>query len=214
MHREAILQRNAREDLPIPDGFNIGVNVGESAGQTVFHLHVHVIPRFRGDVPDPRGGVRHVLPQSQLPRDRTTALDSSATPDAPLAEQLPTDRPRPAGDGRLDDALLRPLLDDLDAAHQVDIAVAFVLESGVELIAAHLREVLERGGAVRFLTGDYMDATDPRALRRLLDLEGNIQRRVFESTRESFHPKAYIFTRRSGQRGGVRRQLQPHQPGI
>jgi len=45
-----------------PDGFNIGVNVGEAAGQTVFHLHVHVIPRYRGDVADPRGGVRHVIP--------------------------------------------------------------------------------------------------------------------------------------------------------
>ena len=59
--RDAILKRNARENLPIPDGFNIGVNVGESAGQTVFHLHVHVIPRYRGDATDPRGGVRHVL---------------------------------------------------------------------------------------------------------------------------------------------------------
>lgn len=45
-----------------PDGYNIGINVGEAAGQTVMHLHVHVIPRYRGDVPDPRGGVRHVIP--------------------------------------------------------------------------------------------------------------------------------------------------------
>jgi ATP adenylyltransferase len=44
-----------------PDGFNIGFNVGEAAGQTVFHAHIHVIPRFRGDVPDPRGGVRHAV---------------------------------------------------------------------------------------------------------------------------------------------------------
>jgi diadenosine tetraphosphate (Ap4A) HIT family hydrolase len=45
-----------------PDGYNIGVNVGAAAGQTVFHLHIHVIPRFVGDVDDPRGGVRHVIP--------------------------------------------------------------------------------------------------------------------------------------------------------
>jgi len=45
-----------------PDGYNVGFNVGEAAGQTVFHLHVHVIPRFRGDVEDPRGGVRWVIP--------------------------------------------------------------------------------------------------------------------------------------------------------
>ncbi len=45
-----------------PDGFNIGINVGEAAGQTVMHLHVHVIPRYAGDVEEPRGGVRHVIP--------------------------------------------------------------------------------------------------------------------------------------------------------
>lgn len=39
-----------------PDGYNIGVNVGATAGQTIFHLHVHIIPRYKGDVPDPRGG--------------------------------------------------------------------------------------------------------------------------------------------------------------
>ncbi len=45
-----------------PDGFNIGANVGAAAGQTVFHFHIHVIPRYKGDIPDPRGGVRKVLP--------------------------------------------------------------------------------------------------------------------------------------------------------
>ena len=45
-----------------PDGFNIGINDGAAAGQTVPHLHLHLIPRYRGDAPDPRGGVRWVLP--------------------------------------------------------------------------------------------------------------------------------------------------------
>jgi diadenosine tetraphosphate (Ap4A) HIT family hydrolase len=43
------------------EGFNIGMNCGEAAGQTVFHCHVHLIPRRRGDVENPRGGVRHVI---------------------------------------------------------------------------------------------------------------------------------------------------------
>jgi diadenosine tetraphosphate (Ap4A) HIT family hydrolase len=45
-----------------PDGFNIGVNEGQAAGQTIGHAHVHVIPRRSGDVPDPRGGIRWVIP--------------------------------------------------------------------------------------------------------------------------------------------------------
>ena len=45
-----------------PDGFNIGVNVSDAAGQTVEHAHIHLIPRFRGDVEDPRGGIRWVIP--------------------------------------------------------------------------------------------------------------------------------------------------------
>jgi diadenosine tetraphosphate (Ap4A) HIT family hydrolase len=44
-----------------PDGFNIGVNDGFAAGQTIEHAHVHVIPRRKGDVPDPRGGIRCII---------------------------------------------------------------------------------------------------------------------------------------------------------
>lgn len=49
-----------------PDGYNIGVNVGEAAGQTVMHCHIHIIPRYEGDVVCPRGGVRGVIPSKQF----------------------------------------------------------------------------------------------------------------------------------------------------
>jgi hypothetical protein len=45
-----------------PDGYNLCVNAGEYAGQTVMHAHLHVIPRYKGDVADPRGGLRNMLP--------------------------------------------------------------------------------------------------------------------------------------------------------
>jgi len=46
-----------------PTGYNIGININESAGQTIMHLHVHLIPRYDNDVEDPRGGVRNLKPQ-------------------------------------------------------------------------------------------------------------------------------------------------------
>ena len=48
-----------------PDGYNVGINIGETAGQSVFHCHMHVIPRYKGDVPNPKGGVRGVIPSKQ-----------------------------------------------------------------------------------------------------------------------------------------------------
>lgn len=62
------MTNRAREWLRMeysPDGFNIGVNCGAPAGQTVMHAHVHLIPRYRGDMDDPRGGVRGVIPGKQ-----------------------------------------------------------------------------------------------------------------------------------------------------
>jgi diadenosine tetraphosphate (Ap4A) HIT family hydrolase len=48
-----------------PEGFNIGINIGEKAGQTVNHVHIHLIPRYNGDVEEPRGGVRGIIPSKQ-----------------------------------------------------------------------------------------------------------------------------------------------------
>lgn len=65
--RDALMDllASAREQLiaeHAPDGFNIGINDGAAAGQTVAHLHIHLIPRYRGDRADPRGGVRWIFP--------------------------------------------------------------------------------------------------------------------------------------------------------
>ena len=65
-------ERNSLNDLIViakdiiesefePDGYNIGMNCGEAAGQTIFHFHCHIIPRYKGDMENPRGGVRHCI---------------------------------------------------------------------------------------------------------------------------------------------------------
>lgn len=56
------MQEQIRNEDRTVTGFNIGINVGASAGQTIFHCHIHLIPRRDGDVENPKGGVRHVIP--------------------------------------------------------------------------------------------------------------------------------------------------------
>ena len=147
-----------------PDGFNIGVNVGEAAGQTVPHLHVHLIPRYKNDVVDPRGGVRHVIPASAsylIPTDADPDRVADASP-LPLANTHSSPLVR---GGSHEDPLLPYLLDHLDHARRADILASFILESGVELLFEHLRDLVDskrskgRQGRVRILTGDYLGIT-------------------------------------------------------
>ena len=182
-----------------PDGFNLGVNIGEAAGQTIFHLHLHVIPRYIGDVEDPTGGVRHVIPAKGNYLKGTVDKAEAATADT---QQQPDDQVFNLLDKKHlicggDDPLLPHILAHLDDCDRADMAVAFILGSGVDLLAEHFQDLLDRGGRIRLLTGDYLGITDPQALHRLLDLReaasGRFDLRVFESRGVSFHPKAYIF---------------------
>lgn len=185
----------AIEERVRPDGYNIGLNAGAAAGQTVFHLHVHVIPRFEGDVPDPRGGVRHVIPA------KANYLVE------PLAERV-REAWRPSSGRLISHRLLPELVHDLDQAQEVQFAVAFLMRSGYRLIADRLHDLLvQRQGRATILTGDYLDVTDPEALQSLLDLsvepavENRLQLFVFgaQQAQISFHPKSYLFVSRQGQ---------------
>ena len=188
-----------------PNGFNIGINVEAAAGQTIHHLHVHLIPRYAGDVEDPRGGVRHVIPEKG---------NYLAVHDSPATYQTV---PPMSGMGVLagvDVPMLDVLRADLAHAECVDLAVAFILESGLTRIESLLLDVLDSGGRVRVVTGDYLDVTEPRALLRLLDMQaaiehpddydqcrGRLECRVFQTDAAlGFHPKAYLIGRNSGER--------------
>lgn len=158
-----------------PAGYNVGMNCGEAAGQTVMHLHVHVIPRFVGDMPDPRGGVRHVIPWKG---------NYKVARPAPLAR---------GGDDPFH-AHLRPLF---ASANQIDILAAFVQDSGITLIEQELVSAVERDAHVRILCSDYLHITQEAAVRRLFDLqsayEGKIEARIARSWETSFHPKSWQF---------------------
>jgi len=180
------------------DGYNIGINNGEAAGQTVPHLHVHVIPRKKGDVPDPRGGVRYVIPE------KANYIRDSARVVSDVDGYTGTRRTLFTGGTA--DPLLPHLKHHLALSQAVDMAVAFTLRSGLQLIQSYLQDVLDRGGKLRLVTGDYLGGTDPDALLRLLDLSGNAECRMFETEgvgsrpafAGSFHPKAYVFHHRDG----------------
>ena len=104
------------------------------------------------------------------------------------------------GDRRLRLELLRWLINpEID---QIDMAVSFIMKSGLKLIADHLEAALQRGARIRILTTDYLDITDPDALAALLDLaewaavsgsSGRLEVKVFHDPSVSFHPKAYLF---------------------
>src|SRR5690606_27704246 len=130
-------------------GYNVGFNAGEAAGQTVMHLHVHVIPRYRGDMEDPRGGVRHVIPHrgNYLRREARLAR---------------------GGD---DDPFARHVMPLLARSTNVAIVAAFVQESGLDRIAHAIQEAIARGAQLRLLTGDYLGFTQVEALEKLLDWE-------------------------------------------
>jgi superfamily II DNA or RNA helicase/HKD family nuclease len=111
----------------------------------------------------------------------------------------PHSRPLIHGD---DDPLLPHLAASFPRAQLVCVAVAFVLDQGVDLIRPFLVDLLASGGELRLLTGDYFDVTEPRGLERLLDLQAELpvhegksrlDLRVFETKGKAFHPKAYIF---------------------
>lgn len=191
-----------------PDGFTLRVNVGSAAGQTVPHLAVDVVPRWGdGGTGGDRGHPRSI-PPGFVSADQTAAPVGGSLTGA-LFASLPHDAPLVAGDQ--DDPLLPHLIGHISAAAEVDLAVAFVLPSGLSRLRPHLQELLERGGRVRVLTGDYLDVTDPGALRVLLDLADEARSvhshaaprlgvrregmalRIFDASAQAFHPKAYIF---------------------
>lgn len=161
-----------------PDGFNVGFNESSAAVQTASHFHLHIIPRYEGDVADPQSGIRHDIPTNA----NYPAIDEKLS--KPAYQKLVTGG---------DDPFFPHLRLHLDEATTCDIAVAFLLDSGARMIVSHLRDFLLRGGKARIIVGDYFDVTEPAALRRLNDLSGDLVVRVFEAYERGFHLKTYIF---------------------
>ncbi|RLJ17526.1 helicase [bacterium endosymbiont of Escarpia laminata] len=102
--------------------------------------------------------------------------------------------------GGQSDPFLPQLLDAINQATEIDITVAFIRQSGLGLIFDALRDAMDRRAVIRVLTSDYLDVTEPQALRRLMLLaERGADVRLFSTAGDpSFHIKSYIFLRRDG----------------
>ncbi|MGB8853527.1 MAG: DEAD/DEAH box helicase family protein [Pirellulales bacterium] len=178
---------------PKPDGYNVGFNAGAAAGQTVPHVHVHVIPRYAGDMGDPRGGVRHVIPGKGNYLAGPPAADAG---DPRLSLTTGPDRP-----------LWPRLAERLPGASEIDLLASFVQPSGLDIIRSGLFSAIAAGARVRLLVGDYLGITSPEALRQLvgwIDLAGvAFEARLAElenlrGSPDSFHPKAWRIADSSG----------------
>lgn len=133
-----------------PDGYNLGVNLGAAAGQTVPHLVLHVIPRQRGDLDDPRGGVRYVIPARGNP--------------------LRPSRPGLVSGGAAD-PFLPVVRAHLARATEVAVVTPRVLDDALDLLENDLRRAWARGARIRLLVGAEASVEQGRALLRLADWE-------------------------------------------
>ncbi|MBL8854461.1 MAG: DEAD/DEAH box helicase family protein [Planctomycetaceae bacterium] len=181
---------------PKPGGYNVGFNAGEAAGQTVMHVHIHVIPRYNGDMPDPRGGVRHVIPNKG--NYLAPSANSIATSNSSADVQLITGHPH----SRLWDQISNRLF----GARLVDVLASFVQNSGLDVIESRLFQLLQQQSTVRIMVSDYLSISDPGAIQRLCDWQdivlseeeyhGELFVRLVEidklpSQPQSFHPKSW-----------------------
>lgn len=184
---------------PQPDGYNVGFNSGAASGQTVPHVHIHVIPRYLGDMPDPRGGVRHVIP------DKGNYLtDKSKKSGTPPALTLSTGQPH--------SPLWKSIRQRVSSAVEVDLLASFIQPSGLDLIQQSIFSALRSGGRIRILVGDYLYITSAEALRRLVGWMSLVDEILDNSPLEvrlavisklpskpsSFHPKAWRIIDSSG----------------
>ena len=182
---------------PKPDGYNVGFNAGAAAGQTVPHVHVHVIPRYAGDMGDPRGGVRHVIPEKGNYLAGPGAASMPAALEG-LRLSLTTGPDRP---------LWPRLAERLPGASEIDLLASFVQTSGLDHVREGLFSAIATGARIRLLVGDYLGITSPEALRLLVGwMESSgaafearlVELKKLRGRPESFHPKAWRIADSSG----------------
>lgn len=91
------------------------------------------------------------------------------------------------------------LIAGMQHASDIFIMTSFIMQSGVRLLAPHLKSAIERGTEVKVLAGDYLFITQPEGLQLLCDIDERLEVRLWRSMGTSFHPKAYLFDYENGE---------------
>jgi superfamily II DNA or RNA helicase/diadenosine tetraphosphate (Ap4A) HIT family hydrolase/HKD family nuclease/SOS-response transcriptional repressor LexA len=200
--------------VPKPDGYNVGFNSGAASGQTVPHVHIHVIPRYLGDMADPRGGVRHVIP-GKGNYLRPDPPSGSSEPPLSTSQHFSVSAFSPAlslATGHPAAPLWKSIGQRVSAAAEIDLLASFIQPSGLDLIQQSIFAALRAEARIRILVGDYLYITSAEALRRLIgwmslaaDIGENssLEVRLAEISKlpsrpDSFHPKAWRIIDSSG----------------
>jgi superfamily II DNA or RNA helicase/HKD family nuclease/predicted house-cleaning noncanonical NTP pyrophosphatase (MazG superfamily) len=146
-------------------------------------------------------GARHGLSRQDIDQRAAEKLTKRGGFDAGWVLQGSTAAPA-AGTNRLHSGMGPSLLDALkhefETCRVARLAVAFVMQSGLDLIEGAALAALLRGAELRILTTDYLGVTEPEALSRLAAWHGDVQAKIYSHARRSFHPKAYLFERVDG----------------
>ena len=163
------------------------------------HVHIHVIPRYLGDMPDPRGGVRHVIPEKA---NYLVSKPSKSGGNQSLTLTV----------GQPHSPLWKNIGQRVSSAVEVDLLASFIQPSGLDLIQLSIFSALRAGAKIRILVGDYLYITSAEALRRLVGWMSladeildncSLEVRLAEITKlpsrpASFHPKAWRIVDSSG----------------
>ena len=209
--------------VPQPDGYQVLLNSGTAAGQTVPHAHVHLIPRYADGTAGPCGSAKPEAPEQASPGGNLPQAVTVCSPVSTNVSNQASDSSQSTQPGSLPSFSLTvghpagplwpSIANRIPGATEIELVASFAQPSGLDLIRKALFSAYEAGARIRLLVGDYLCITSPDALRTLSGwmaiaghsrgLAGHFEARLVELEKlhghpSTFHPKAWRIADATG----------------